>query len=616
MRFFRSWMGSVGVGLALVGSLAGQAGTVKGTWKLSQRRGGAMPPLDANDQLGRSVTVLGDLDGNGVVDLATAGLGDDDGGTDQGAAYVLFLRRDGRVIGHRKISETSGGFGGDLRPGDQFGRSMTGLGDLDGDGVPDLAVGANYDDDGGMNRGAVWILNLNPDGTVRSTAKISSLRGDFAGPLRNNDEFGRSLACLGDLDGDGVPDLAVGAPTDSTGGTRRGAVWILFLRDDGRVKRAQKIASATGGFTGRLKSLDWFGFSLANAGDLDGDGVTDLAVGAALDDDGGTNTGALWLLYLRPDGTVKDQRKISLLAGGFTGLLESPDQFGTSVARIGDLNGDGIPEFAVGAVKDGDGGKERGAVYVLFLTPGGTVAFHRKISELEGGFPSRQLDNFDWLGSSVAPLGDFDGDGWPDLVVGARNDDDGASNSGALYLAYLNGSASASASLALRGASAPELDADAAVSMPAATERADRIPALAFETLALGPEPDGSLPPPELDAHRARVRLRVPVPARFAGHEAVLHLLVARRAWADLEAGERTGLRIDPSALLGTVPAVATEADREVEVAFDLPARFAAEGLALQGLWSRGAQRQLTDALELVPGPSDVDEDPLAGARR
>lgn len=600
-------MGSISVGLALAASLWGQAGpgTVKGTWKLSQLRGGLMPRLDANDQLGRSVAALGDLDGNGVVDLATAGLGDDDGGTDQGAAYVLFLRSDGRVSGHQKISETTGGFDGDLRPGDQFGRALTGLGDLDGDGVADLAVGANYDDDGGMNRGAVWILNLNRDGTVRNTAKISSLRGGFAGPLRNNDEFGRSLACLGDLDGDGVQDLAVGAPTDSTGGTRRGAVWILFLREDGTVKRSQKIASGTGGFTGRLRSLDWFGFSLANAGDLDGDGVTDLAVGAALDDDGGTNTGALWLLYLRPDGTVKGQRKISMLVGGFTGVLDSPDQFGTSVARVGDLNGDGLTELAVGAVKDGDGGKERGAVYVLFLTPGGTVAFHQKISDLEGGFPRRQLDNFDWMGSSLAPLGDFDGDGRPDLVIGARNDDDGAANSGALYLTFLNGSAAAPLALvAGTGSGATvRLEPDAIDPLSAAAEGRGRVPALRFETLARGPEPDGSLPLPESVGCGGRLSLRLPVPAQLAGRESVVHLLVARRTRADLEAGERTGLLIDPASFLGSVPAVATEACDEVELALRLPPRLADEGLVFQAVWSARAERSFTDALELVrPG--------------
>jgi len=414
-------------------------GTVERVWKLCQTHGGVMPVLENDDQLGRSIAFLGDVDGNGTPDLATAGLGDDDGGPDQGAAYVLFLRPDGRVIRHQKISALEGGFGGDLDPRDQFGRAMAGPGDLDGDGIPDLVVGANYDDDGGWNRGAIWILGLNADGTVKTTRKISSLEGGFEGPLHDSDEFGRAVASLGDLDGDGDIDLAVGAPTDSTGGSRRGAVWILFLTPEGSVERSVKIAHQSGGFSGRLHNYDWFGFSLANLGDFDGDGVTDLAVGAALDDDGGENAGAVWLLFLNADGTVKDQRKISPLAGGFTGMLESPDQFGTSVAAPGDLNGDGVTDLAVGAVKDGDGGPERGAVYVLFLTGNGRVGSHQKISDLEGGFPAGKLGNYDWFGSALAPLGDLDRDGVPDLAIGVRNDDDGGLNRGAVYLTYLNG---------------------------------------------------------------------------------------------------------------------------------------------------------------------------------
>ncbi len=83
------------------------------------------------------------------------------------------------------------------------------------------------DDDGGTNRGAVWILFLNPNGTVKSHQKISHTQG--GGPrLDNNDVFGIA-GSLGDLDGDGVRDLAVGAIWDDDGGTDRGAVWILFL---------------------------------------------------------------------------------------------------------------------------------------------------------------------------------------------------------------------------------------------------------------------------------------------------------------------------------------------------------------------------------------------------
>ncbi len=135
-------------------------------------------------------------------------------------------------------------------------------------------------------------------GWVLSHQKISSTQGGFTGILDDNDVFGRSLASLGDHDGDGVTDLAVGAMRDDDGGSNRGAVWILFLNSDGTVKRHQKISDSQGGFTGILNGSDWFGISVASLGDLDGDGVGDLAVGATLDDDGGSNRGAVWVLFL------------------------------------------------------------------------------------------------------------------------------------------------------------------------------------------------------------------------------------------------------------------------------------------------------------------------------
>ena len=417
-------------------------GTVGRLLKVSQHQGGNTPVLDDSDQLGRSIACIGDLDGNGAVDFVSSGHGDDDGGTDRGAVYVMFRRQDGRIIGHQKISQLAGGFTGQLRDGDQMGRALCNLGDLNGDGVPDLAVGANYDDDGGPNRGAVWLLCLNPDGTVQRTSKVSHTQGGFTALLRNNDEFGRSVASLGDMDGDGVPELAVGAPTDSTGGTKRGAIYILFLRQDGTVKRHVKIASGMGGFTGLLRNTDWFAFSLGNLGDFDLDGVVDLVVGAALDDDGMPNAGAIWLLYLRPDGTVKAHRKISSLAGGLNVALVQANQFGIGVCRVEDLNGDGVPEVAVGAVKDNDGSFHAGAVYILFLTPDGTVDHYQKISAIAGGLPARTLDKWDWFGSALTSMGDLDGDGVDDIAIGARNDDDAGPNKGAVYVTYLNGAAS------------------------------------------------------------------------------------------------------------------------------------------------------------------------------
>ena len=110
---------------------------------------------------------------------------------------------------------------------------------------------------------------------IKSCAKLSDTSGGFTGTLNNNDYLGKSVASLGDLDGDDVPALVVGAWRDDDGGDRRGAVWILFLDSDGSVKSHAKIADTSGGFTGTLGNNTKNGWSVASLGALDGDGVPD-----------------------------------------------------------------------------------------------------------------------------------------------------------------------------------------------------------------------------------------------------------------------------------------------------------------------------------------------------
>ncbi|NOT29954.1 MAG: PKD domain-containing protein, partial [Planctomycetes bacterium] len=418
-----------------------QVGHVVSAQKISDTAGGFTALLDEEDQFGRSIVNLGDLDGDGVSDLLVGAHTDDDGGVDKGSVYVLFLHANGFVKAWQKISDLEGNFSGRLDPGDQFGRAAACLGDLDGDGVVDVAVSSNYDDDGGANKGAVYVLFLNADGTVKSSQKISTLAGGLPVSLRIHDEFGRSITALGDMDGDGHTDIVVGTPEDDEGGTNTGALHVLFLNANGTVKSYRRISRLSSGLA--LKPGDWFGFSTTNLGDFDGDGVTDIAAGAVLDDDGGVNQGSLWILLLNADGSLKSAREIDELEGGFGAQLDDIDQFGTSVANLGDLDGDGVNDVAVGAVKDDDGGipgnpdADVGAVYVLFLNADASVKSWVKIGDVSGDLPY-SLDQYDWFGSALCRLGGASGDGLFNLAVGCRNDDDGSPNRGSIYLLQLN----------------------------------------------------------------------------------------------------------------------------------------------------------------------------------
>jgi hypothetical protein len=228
-----------------------------------------------------------------------------------------------------------------------------------------MAVGATRTDDGGPDRGAVWILHLASDGTITSHQKISSTAGGFTGDLDDGDFFGAGVASVGDLDDDGTVDLAVTTPSDDDGGFDRGAVWIVFRQANGTVKAHQKISDTEGNFNGVLDDGDRFGVATSWSNGGCGEGI--LAVGATLDDDGGADQGAVWLLQLGHNGTVQGHSKVSATAGGFTGDLDFEDAFGLGVSWLGDLNEDGSSDLAVGARTDDDGGTDRGAVWMLFL---------------------------------------------------------------------------------------------------------------------------------------------------------------------------------------------------------------------------------------------------------
>ena len=469
------------------------------------------PTLSSGDNFGSSVAGVGDIDGDGVQDVAAGAPGDDAGGAGRGALHVMFLNSDGTVKRTAEINSATAN-GPVLSNGDNFGSSVAGIGDLDRDGVPDIAAGAPGDEgivvsvlDNSVSTlvdsGALHVMFMNSDGTVKRTAKMDSSPDGLS--LSGGDLFGSSVAGVGDIDGDGIPDIAVGAEGDDAGGADRGALHVVFLDSDGTAKRTAEIDSSTPGGP-RLADGDSFGASAAALGDLDADGVPDVAAGAPGDDAGGAGRGALHVVFLNPDGTAKRTAEINsttangprladgdglgssaagigdidgdgtqdmaagapnagsagdvhvirldAIAGRGNGLAEavekaanststllspsSGDQFGRAAANVGDLNGDGFAELAVGAPYDGGGGADRGAVSVLFMKLDGTVRKLAKIDSTTANGPS--LADNDEFGFSAAGVGDLDRDGVPDMAVGARGDDAGGPDRGAVHVLFLN----------------------------------------------------------------------------------------------------------------------------------------------------------------------------------
>lgn len=305
----------------------------------------------AGDGLGASLAALGDVDGDGVIDLA-AGRPQHANGR---GGVVLLSGASGAILWE---------IDGDTA-GDHLGASVGVAGDVSGDGTPDVIAGAPSHS---ANTGLALVVSGSDGG------RLFTFLGNAAG-----DELGSAVAGAGDVNGDGVPDVMVGSPHADLGGADSGAARV-FSGSDGSV-----LHLFVGGQAGVRA-----GTAVGSLGDANADGLADVVVGAPMDAGG---FGAV-RVHSGVDGAVL---QLFVGAAPVPGLL-----FGNNVAALGDLDGDGTRELAVGEPL-----WNHGKVHVYSGARGSTLFV-------------LDPDSFTWeMGASIADAGDVNGDGFDDVVAGA-----------------------------------------------------------------------------------------------------------------------------------------------------------------------------------------------------
>ena len=481
---------------------------------LAPARGFIIQGDAAGDRLGWSVSEAGDVNGDGLDDLIVGAPPGDDGGNTAGEAYIVYGKTGdgtqfGEAMGSRQVLDTTSlvpaaGFiiQGDSE-NDQLGISVSGAGDVNGDGLDDLIVGAFLNSSSGESfDGEAYIVygKTGTDGTQFGTAVTIDtverrvvdtsmlapatgfiLRGDMS-----FDGLGISVSGVGDINGDGLGDLIAGAGGSDNGGNNAGEAYVVYGKagTDGtqfgtavgsrRVVDTMNLAPAAGfiiqgdmGGPGGLSAQgDNLGYSVAGAGDINGDGLDDLIVASRDGDDGGTDAGEAYIVYGKANpavgdpGTqfgalvgshrVLDTTSLSVTDGFILQGDAAEDKLGRSVSGAGDINGDGIDDLIVGANQGDDGGSNAGEAYIVYGKAGAGTQFGTEV--ITAGVMRQVLDTTDLapaagfilqgdmegdnLGWSVAGAGDINGDGLADLIAGAYLSDDSEMDAGAAYIIY------------------------------------------------------------------------------------------------------------------------------------------------------------------------------------
>ncbi|HAG82532.1 MAG TPA: hypothetical protein DCL61_15555 [Cyanobacteria bacterium UBA12227] len=317
------------------------------------------------------------------------------------------------------------------------GWSVSGAGDVNGDGLADLIIGSASSLFSG-DAGKSYVVFGKADATSVNLSEVTAGIGGFAinGEVVN-DSAGFSVSGAGDINGDGLDDLIVGAFGAGPNGESSGKSYVVFGKADNTMVELIKVAAGGGGFAINGETADdGVGFSVSDAGDVNGDGLDDLIVGAPGSDVNGEYSGKSYVVFGKADTNSVELSNVAAGIGGFAINGETADDSAALVSSAGDVNGDGLADLIVGAFGANPNGESSGKSYVVFGKTDGTTVNLSEVTAGIGGFAINGEAAYDESGWSVSSAGDINGDGLADLIVGAHGADPNGTNSGKSYVVF------------------------------------------------------------------------------------------------------------------------------------------------------------------------------------
>jgi hypothetical protein len=388
------------------------------------------------DLYGTAIANIGDINKDGVDDIAIGAYGTDGVNLDEGAIFIHFMDANENIISTTRIDGATAN-GPELGLYYGYGVGIANIGDVNGDTIPDIAVGTRFwelkQGEDLDTTGAIFIHLLNTDGLPKSTFRIDQNTANGPTNIQDGDVYGVSVENIGDLNNDGYAELAVGAYLSDIGGADLGAMYIHFLGANGTIKSTKEISKLTANGPD-LENLGVYGRSVANMGDLDNNNVNDIAVGAWGRDAGGTDRGAVYIHLLDSDGDVLSTTEINDFTENGPELNDS-DWYGLATENMGDLDNNGINDIAVSTIFKDTNGTDKGAIHISLLNADLSVKATVSLDDLT--LNGAGLNNGDNYGADITNLGDLDGNGVTDIAVGAHYSDFGGENKGGVFVHYM-----------------------------------------------------------------------------------------------------------------------------------------------------------------------------------